>query len=324
MSESDLKGKIVQLYGGFSFDGVAEVCNPYSVNHFFMEGKFNKFWVDNITKKTVANFFANRKIHWNELKGSIIADSIIESTDEISKNMEPALYLYLTGDLALRTKSFGISRTFRLVCPNLEARAAMAYLELTSYLDSSRTANRLYANASTAIIDADCAGFLRVCNRIFSKFPQRSQRFPQVADTSFKDGVFRDRLILLFLAADFNVKSEESSSLADAGIVAEHAGKTVVIELKYCDKGKDPTVRLQEATRQMVARNQGGSCAHPMSIAAVVSGDRRLITHAAFDGMAYEITGKKPRPLGTIHGDGSIARLDQPARRSRHGETCLR
>jgi hypothetical protein len=122
-SVADLRRRILDWYGGYSWDGISKVLNPYALLKFFSKNKFANYW----TKLEPPKKFINTFVFKDPLafhRGAL--PSLREETISVTEadSLEPAPVLFQTGYLTVDTIISAVDKLdeYRLKVPNEEVK----------------------------------------------------------------------------------------------------------------------------------------------------------------------------------------------------------
>jgi hypothetical protein len=233
----DLRDKIWEWYGGYSWDGRRRLLNPYSVLHFFHYRSFDDYFAKIFGHPTFLTSFAKKgKIGFKTFNAQkpLFAERNVVSIGGKIKPIVP--FAFQTGYLTVsRVDRSGLFPQYFLDIPNLEIRAGLiSLLSPIRPFKDPLVAFESCANAFNALISLDTDDF----RKSFGSF------LKTLAISEADDKAIAERCHSLFLAAGFlasqNVEAEPKvSGRKYPARLKARDGTIFVFEIKYCPFSAD-------------------------------------------------------------------------------------
>jgi hypothetical protein len=164
MEEEKLLNRIRDFYDGFSFDGENRVYNPFSTLLFFLEKKFNQYWVESGSSGLIRKFLKDKNLVLDDFSGLTITENFARTPGEIGST-PPAGFLYQAGYLTLRKD---IQGSFFLDYPNFEVRTALAALFTDNLYQSTMEAESARAEMGKFLAAGDVMNLVANIRRLYS------------------------------------------------------------------------------------------------------------------------------------------------------------
>jgi hypothetical protein len=231
---SDLRNSILNWYGGYSWDGVTQILNPWSVLKFFQNRSFEGHWASVADGDALLESLAKAsKIDFNFLSGS---KSLLASRNilKLGFELEPLPLLFQTGRLSVTRveKSSGGAEYF-LAPPNLEVSERLIPLALKlPPIKYPLTAKEQAKNAFRALFDLDPTGFQSYFTVFMANFYDSSHKV--------REANCRSLFLAAVLLAEVNVTGEVDPESSDRPILlSSRDGNHFLASIKPCFFGED-------------------------------------------------------------------------------------
>jgi hypothetical protein len=154
--------------GGFSFDGVTRVYNPYSVFQFFQNKQFRPFWFEKENSAHWAQYSREKRLTVEEFRGSRVSGDFFRDPGEIALT-GPWSPLYQMGCLSPGQSEN--SNSYTLDYPNYEILKSMSLLWLENFFGSKELTLALAQDLSLALESRNLNWVIQFFNQVLSAIP---------------------------------------------------------------------------------------------------------------------------------------------------------
>jgi hypothetical protein len=301
-----------QYYYGFSFDGITNLYNPYSVVLFFEQNDkaFKPFWMRSGSSQVIRDKLAEWNVRPDSFQGQIIGRETAQFPGEINQDA-PALFLYQAGYLTLRKKD---SYTFILDYPNTEVRMSMNRLFIENFCRPERELNLSvdFIDLKNSLLSGSLPEMIAVLNRCLSDvswqllmeksrlFLDSNSQEPIGSSEGHSDDfkvkktknqpseyVFQSILQILFIGAGFKASIESQnitgrSDLVIYPIKSDLPETAAVIELKIKSRSQTALKVAEAGFKQILSRGYGEMFENPILISLALDASSRLIAAGVF------------------------------------------
>jgi hypothetical protein len=228
----ELLEKIRIYYDGYTFCGETTVYSPISILNFFAEKCFKAFWVETDNQEFIEKYISSNNIDVEGFDKSEVEidESEIESPGEITKELEPALYLYQAGYLTPKLNP--ATNTYCLTYPNMEVRFAILKLTKYNFFDSKEERSVATNEFRKFTVNGDYVGILTTFNRIFSG--ERAMLFENLEahGESALEVIYKMILHVYLETEKFKTTVEPQNNLGRADLILKLYNKTIAFEIK--------------------------------------------------------------------------------------------
>ena len=128
MDVGELLNRIKNYYDGFSFDGRAQLYNPFSILNFFAAGEFRNYWYTSGSPSFIVDYMKRHSIQDPEEYHDVPVELDFADSQEIER-ANPVSFLYQAGYLTVKKKE---EEQYILDYPNREVRNSISRM----YLDN--------------------------------------------------------------------------------------------------------------------------------------------------------------------------------------------
>ena len=313
MGRGELLAKLEDLYGGFCFDGLTRVYNPYAISRFFLNKRFGDFWFETGPSELVARLIGERRLIAEGFRGLWVSEDFVRKPADPDPN-HPVHLLFQTGCLVAGSKD--PEGGYLLDYPNREVRVAMARLQVDSCFGDVLEAAEARGSLMRALARADPGGVAEAFNEVSARIPYggfgqaaRRRILRRFRGVEFGDWLFRSTLLSFLVGAGVRAEAELDCR-RDPGrrdrpdLEAESEGRLWVVEFETVPEGGDAEDAARAALDRIVetgwAEGRGGAILLGL---AVETDGRRLAAWRSRIG-----TG----PSAAL-GGGRLERTDPPA-----------
>jgi hypothetical protein len=167
-----LRELIEDWYDGYSWDGITNVYNPWSVFKFFREAKIGAHWCYTGSPSFLVALGSSGQVSFDFKKE---LPTITELSNEIDRIdlIDPAVLLFQTGYLTIDKElpKLGVSSKYSLTFPNLEVRAALMPLGYSlKPPENVYVASKLAEKIRDSLFELDSVKFEKEFENYLSQF----------------------------------------------------------------------------------------------------------------------------------------------------------
>jgi hypothetical protein len=223
---ADLRGRILEMYGGYSWDGETRVLNPWSTLKCLDRGKLSNYWFQSDSSTFLDDLIKRKTPDYDYLSKDY---TFIDGYNAMEVDeLEPADLMFHSG--CLTVKSFSGADFFNLNFPNLEVRASL--LPWLMSIDRRLLAEPLEQAASAkamlaASLARDAEGLAAAFGSFLAIIPSKLHR----PEPSF----YRTAFFMAMALAGQPVAMGKAASEERSGVVVflEESKGILVMELEY-------------------------------------------------------------------------------------------
>lgn len=233
LDTDELVERLKSRYNGYSFDGVHQVYNPFSILSFFKIQQFKNFWFDTGTPSFLLKLLQEQKIKIHELENFTGSSLILDATD--IEYQSPISLLFQTGYLTIsKLEQDGIDLWYHLDFPNTEVKQALAQYLLVTY--TAKGLDRVDAHITTPLRHAlkqnDLNKFCEVLKSVYADVPY--QIYLQ------KEAYYHTIFHVLMNALGFKTESEVQTNQGRIDTVVETDQHIFIFEFKLDESRNKP------------------------------------------------------------------------------------
>jgi hypothetical protein len=167
-----LLAKIKYWYNGYTWDGEHFLYNPFSLLGLFGSGAFKNFWFTTGTTSWLVRQMRAKATDVVGLEGLTVEDAFFDKFD--IRYLDPAVLLYQTGYLTIKTIKGQDLRRYTLGYPNFEVRHSLMRSLFTEYAQKPVSESGPLAWAlEDALADGDLPQFIALLRGIFADISNR-------------------------------------------------------------------------------------------------------------------------------------------------------
>ena len=243
MSRKELLDKIKEFYDGFSFDGVTNVYNPFSVLNFFKKSDFSNYWYTSGSPSFLLNYLQNHRIkNPDKYEGINVSKKFADKREIESASIES--FLFQAGYLTIKKK---LLNEFVLGYPNEEVRSSLAdmYLDDVYHIEGYTTlGNEIWK----ALEDDNIENLVKSFNLAISGIPYE--------DFQNRDEYwYRSMFVMLLRGAGIIYFAEVHTFKGRSDVVIVFKNKVVVIEFKLAKNSSEVEKKRKEGEEQIRSRD---------------------------------------------------------------------
>jgi hypothetical protein len=182
LDEDALLARMRDYYDGFSFDGQIRLYNPYSTLYFFLEVKFNNFWMESGSNTLIREMLKDKALITEQFRGLKVSEAFARYPGEIDQT-PPEGFLYQAGYLTLRKDPE--TEFLMLDYPNYEVSASIAKLFIDNIFQSERSAYEATIELIADIKKINIFGIIESFIRLYASLPYDDYRSKMKVNISF-------------------------------------------------------------------------------------------------------------------------------------------
>ena len=257
---SDRKQEVKRWYDGFTFGGVRDIYNPWSIVNYLDTGKVSAYWANSSSNGLISRLvregrpeikkdfeeLMNGKILEKVIDEQIVYQQLSEDEDAVWSLLLAGGYLRLEGCIS---DPWSLETVYRLSLTNLEVRFTFARM-IRGWFAGSRTE---YHGFVKALLQDDLQAMNVYMNRValetFSYFDTGNRYSKHAEPERFYHGFVLG--LLVDLAGRYAVVSNRESGLGRYDVMLEPVSSedpAVIMEFKVRDPRSEET--LQETVKK--------------------------------------------------------------------------
>ncbi|MDR1109289.1 MAG: AAA family ATPase [Deltaproteobacteria bacterium] len=167
----ELLGRVMDHYGGFSFDGKTRVGNPFSIISCLGKRQFGDYWLDAGEKAAIGTFLGDMAITVDQFLGREVSRGFARSPGEIEA-ASPEGVLYQAGYLVLQARG---QESFSLNYPNQETRSSISGPFLENLVHDMANFDDMVKVLGQRLKSGSVAAVLGVLGYLFCQFDHGDQ-----------------------------------------------------------------------------------------------------------------------------------------------------
>ena len=283
MSRKELLDKIKEYYDGFSFDGVTNVYNPFSVLNFFKKSDFSNYWYTSGSPSFLCNYLQNHRIkNPDKYEGINVSKNFADKREIESASVES--FLFQAGYLTIKKK---LLNEFVLGYPNEEVRSSLAdmYLDDVYRVEGYTT---LGNNIWKALEDENIENLVKSFNLAISGIPYEDFSENNNLEESLQEYLdqrkefwYRSMFVMLLRGAGVIYFAEVHTFKGRSDVVIVFKNKVVVIEFKLAKNSSEVEKKRKEGEDQIKSRDYSsvyeGSNRKVINLVLVADDEKRKI-----------------------------------------------
>ncbi|MDE0263232.1 MAG: AAA family ATPase [Bryobacterales bacterium] len=231
---AELKGldreQIRDWYNGYSWGGDERVYNPFDVLLLLQQRQFRNWWCETGSSAFLVNLLLEKGIRWHRIDGMVGSEELLSKFD--IEDIGPEALLFQSGYLTVqeRLESAG-SPCYRLAYPNREVRQSLNGDLLSRVLGGGKTGERISQTTRLREVLAagDLAGLESELRAFLASIPHQWHSKNPMGSY---EGWYASLLQAYFVAAEAEVRAEESGSQGRADLIVRGFGRVYVFEFK--------------------------------------------------------------------------------------------
>lgn len=244
LSQEELLEQIQFWYNGYSWDGVTQVYNPFSLLNLFAKMAFSNYWFASGTPTFLIKKIREQQIDITGLEQQTFGLQGFDSYD--IEHLETFPLLFQTGYLTIKDvkKSRHGSKSYILSYPNFEVQESLLTYLLADFAGESIPKiqplhEQMFSYLEAENIDA----FIQMMRSLFADIP-----FPlHIREEAYYHSLFY--MILKLLGAEISAEIVTDKGRIDG--VLECDERIYIIECKYGEPGRKMDTLTQNAIKQI-------------------------------------------------------------------------
>ena len=228
------RDRIREWYNGYSWGGDERVYNPFDVLPLLDERQFKNWWCETGNSTFLVNLLLEKGIPWYCLDDMVRSEELLSQFDVGA--IAPEALLFQAGYLTVleRLESAGGPR-YRLGYPNREVRQSLNGDLLGRVLGAGRAGEQISQarHLREVLAAGDLAGLETAMRAFLASIPHQWHTKNPMGSY---EGWYASLLQAYFVAADAEVRAEESGSQGRADLVVTGFGRVYVFEFKMRER----------------------------------------------------------------------------------------
>ena len=235
---AELKGldreRLRDWYNGYSWGGSERVYNPFDVLLLLKQRQFRNWWCETGNSAFLVNLLLEKGIPWHRLDGMVGSEELLSRFDVGA--IAPEALLFQAGYLTVieRLEIAGSPR-YRLGYPNREVRQSLNRDLLGRVLGAAKEGQQesRVARLREVLTTGDLEGLQSELRAILAGVPHQWHSKNPMGSY---EGWYASLLQAYFVAAEAEVRAEESGSEGRADLVVRGFGRVYVFEFKMRER----------------------------------------------------------------------------------------
>ncbi|MBR1671473.1 MAG: AAA family ATPase [Fretibacterium sp.] len=243
LDKKGLLEKIKDYYDGFSFDGRAQLYNPFSILNFFAKQEFRNYWYTSGSPSFIADYMKRHGIQDPEEYHDVVVELDFADSQEIER-ANPVSFLYQAGYLTVRRQE---EEQYILDYPNREVRNSISrmYLEHVYHVPGYVP---LGSDIWRSLKVGDMARVVELYNAALSGIPYEDY-------TGQGESWYRSLFLMLLRGAGVTANGEVHSNRGRSDVQVSFPGQAIILEFKYARTSGALDNRRAEGERQIEEKN---------------------------------------------------------------------
>ncbi len=221
-------------YNGYSWGGSERIYNPFDVLLLLKQREFRNWWCESGNSSFLVDLLLEKGIPWCRLDGMVTSEELLSRFDVGA--IAPEALLFQTGYLTvLERLEIADSPRYRLGYPNREVRQSLNGDLLGRVLGAGNTGERISQtrHLREVLASGDLAGLEAALRAFLASVPHQWHTKNPMGSY---EGWYASLLQAYFVAADAEVRAEESGSQGRADLIVRGFGRVYVFEFKMRDR----------------------------------------------------------------------------------------
>jgi hypothetical protein len=227
-----LLSKIKHWYNGYTWDGRSFLYNPFSLLGLFDSSTFKNFWFTSGTTSWLVRQMRDKATDVVGLEGLMVEDAFFDKFD--IRYLDPAVLLYQTGYLTIKTIEGQDWRRYTLGYPNFEVRHSLMKSLFTEYAQKPVSESGPLAWAlEDALAEGDLPEFIGLLRGIFADISNRLlKQYVEGDSLKLWEAYYQTVIYLALNLTGSRVACEVQTNKGYIDAVAEAEGHIYVMEFK--------------------------------------------------------------------------------------------
>ncbi len=256
---SELEGldreRLREWYNGYSWGGTERIYNPFDVLLLLDQRQFKNWWCETGNSTFLVDLLLEKGLRWDRIDGMMSSEELLSRFDV--EDIGPEALLFQSGYLTVveRLEIAG-SPFYQLGYPNREVRQSLNGDLLGRVLGAGNTGERISQtrHLREVLASGDLAGLEAALRAFLASVPHQWHTKNPMGSY---EGWYASLLQAYFVAADVELRAEESGSQGRADLVVRGFGRVYVFEFKMRDRAGAETALRQLKERGYAVRYLG-------------------------------------------------------------------
>lgn len=240
-----LMNQIRDWYNGFSWDGLNQLYNPFSILNLFDKNTFDNYWFSTGTPSFLIQLIKEQKQLPENLENMIISDLTGSSINFQNLPLRPLMFQ--TGYLTIKKVIMdGLQTYYQLNYPNLEVRHSFLIFILASFVEKDEfTIQPEILRLRRALTNEDTEQFIALLKSFFANIPARLH-LP-------REAYYHSLVYLLLRLTGLQMTLEKETDKGRIDAVMEFPDKVYIIEFKFATDKRIKNVKtlVNQALKQI-------------------------------------------------------------------------
>lgn len=232
LSREALLAKIKHWYNGYTWDGQHFLYNPFSLLGLFGSSAFKDFWFTSGTTSWLVRQMRDKGTDIVGLEGIMVEDAFFDRFE--IRYLDPAVLLYQTGYLTIKTIKGEDLRRYTLSYPNFEVRHSFMKSLFTEYAQKPVSeAGPLAWALEDALAEGDLPQFIALLRGIFADISNRLlKQYVEGDSLKLWEAYYQTVIYLALNLTGSQVACEVQTNRGYIDAVAEAKNHIYVMEFK--------------------------------------------------------------------------------------------
>ena len=226
--------RLREWYNGYSWGGDERVYNPFDVLLLLKQRQFRNWWCETGNSTFLVNLLLEKGIHWYCLDDLVRSEELLSQFDVGA--IAPEALLFQAGYLTVIERLEIADRPrYRLGYPNREVRQSLNRDLLSGVLGAGKEGEQesQAARLREVLATGDLAGLEAELRALLASIPHQWHTKNPMGSY---EGWYASLLQAYFVAADAEVRAEESGGQGRADLIVRGFGRVYVFEFKMRER----------------------------------------------------------------------------------------
>ncbi len=226
--------RLREWYNGYNWGGTERIYNPFDVLLLLDQRQFKNWWCETGNSTFLVDLLLEKGLRWDRIDGMMSSEELLSRFDV--EDIGPEALLFQSGYLTVveRLETAG-SPFYQLGYPNREVRQSLNGDLLGRVLGAGNTGERISQtrHLREVLASGDLAGLEAALRAFLASIPHQWHTKNPMGSY---EGWYASLLQAYFVAADAEVRAEESGSQGRADLIVRGLGRVYVFEFKMRDR----------------------------------------------------------------------------------------
>ena len=226
--------RLREWYNGYSWGGSERIYNPFDVLLLLDQRQFKNWWCETGNSTFLVDLLLEKGLRWDRIDGMMSSEELLSRFDV--EDIGPEALLFQSGYLTVveRLEIAG-SPFYQLGYPNREVRQSLNGDLLGRVLGAGNTGERISQtrHLREVLAAGDLAGLEAALRAFLASVPHQWHTKNPMGSY---EGWYASLLQAYFVAADAEVRAEESGSQGRTDLIVRGFGRVYVFEFKMRDR----------------------------------------------------------------------------------------